>query len=168
MIFSDSRNFSRADAGLTRFDQYSIPVPKGNAISKRPFDMTSRIAYSSASRFGSMKFGGTPPNADPRPLDLRNQSGCHDVWRGHHAVHGVVMFVEHDGIEAKPVCQHKLLKVALVQLMPLHRIVKLIRKIDPGCLVLLMVLWQVHIRHEVHRVESKTCAHSLPKMTNDN
>jgi hypothetical protein len=26
----------------------------------RPFDMTSRIAYSSASRFGSMRFGGVP------------------------------------------------------------------------------------------------------------
>ena len=60
MTFNDSWNFSRAVTGLTGFDQYSIPVPSGNAISSRPFDITSSIAYSSASRFGSMKFGGTP------------------------------------------------------------------------------------------------------------
>ena len=60
MILSDSLNFSRAVAGLTGFDQYSMPVPSGNAISSRPFDMTSRMAYSSASRFGSMKLGGVP------------------------------------------------------------------------------------------------------------
>ena len=60
MIFSDSRNFSRAVAGFTGFDQYSMPVPSGNATSSRPFDITSSTAYSSASLFGSMKFGGVP------------------------------------------------------------------------------------------------------------
>ena len=56
----DSLNLSREVAGLTGFDQYSIPVPSGNATSSRPFDITSRMAYSSASRLGNMKFGGTP------------------------------------------------------------------------------------------------------------
>ena len=60
MILSDSLNRSRDVTGFTGFDQYSMPVPSGNAISRRPFERTSRIAYSSASRFGSMKFGGTP------------------------------------------------------------------------------------------------------------
>ncbi len=60
MILSNSLNFSRAVAGLTGFDQYSMPVPSGSAISRRPFDITSRMAYSSASRFGSMKLGGVP------------------------------------------------------------------------------------------------------------
>jgi hypothetical protein len=60
MILSDSRNFSRAVAGLTGFAQYSMPVPSGNATSSRPFDITSRIAYSSASRFGSIRLGGVP------------------------------------------------------------------------------------------------------------
>ena len=48
----DSRKRARAVAGLTALAQYSIPVPRGNATRRRPPDITSSIAYSSASRFG--------------------------------------------------------------------------------------------------------------------
>ena len=61
MMSIDSRNFARALAGLTtELLQYSMPVPSGKAISRRPPDMTSSIAYSSASRLGMTKLTGTP------------------------------------------------------------------------------------------------------------
>ena len=60
MILRDSRNLSRAVAGLTGWAQYSIPVPSGNATSSRPPDSTSSMAYSSARRLGSMRLGGVP------------------------------------------------------------------------------------------------------------
>ena len=51
---SDSRKRARAVVGLivALVDQYSIPVPSGKANSIRPPDITSSIAYSSATRFG--------------------------------------------------------------------------------------------------------------------
>jgi hypothetical protein len=52
MTSIDSRKRALAVAGLTEFAQYSIPVPSGMAISSRPPDMTSSMAYSSARRFG--------------------------------------------------------------------------------------------------------------------
>ncbi len=60
MMSSDSRKRARAVAGFTAFAQYSMPVPSGNATRSRPPDMTSSMAYSSASRFGYSKFGGVP------------------------------------------------------------------------------------------------------------
>jgi hypothetical protein len=54
MISTDSLNRARAVTGLTAvaLDQYSMPVPSGKANSMRPPDMTSSIAYSSATRLG--------------------------------------------------------------------------------------------------------------------
>ena len=51
---SASRKRARAVAGLMvpAFAQYSMPVPSGKAYSIRPPDITSSIAYSSATRFG--------------------------------------------------------------------------------------------------------------------
>jgi hypothetical protein len=47
-------------AGLIELAQYSMPVPSGKAISRRPPDITSSIAYASARRFGISRFAGTP------------------------------------------------------------------------------------------------------------
>ena len=52
MMSIDSRNLARAVAGLTALAQYSMPVPSGKAMRSRPPDMTSSMAYSSASRLG--------------------------------------------------------------------------------------------------------------------
>ena len=41
-------------------DQYSMPVPSGKPNSMRPPDMTSSIAYSSATRLGHDRLTGTP------------------------------------------------------------------------------------------------------------
>ena len=62
MMSSDSRKRARAVVGLTvpSLAQYSIPVPSGNAYSIRPPDMTSSIAYSSATRFGYWRLIGVP------------------------------------------------------------------------------------------------------------
>ena len=38
-------------------DQYSMPVPSGKPNSMRPPDMTSSIAYSSATRLGTRLIG---------------------------------------------------------------------------------------------------------------
>jgi hypothetical protein len=57
-----SRKRARAVVGLScpAFDQYSIPVPSGKPYSIRPPDMTSSIAYSSATRDGHDRLIGTP------------------------------------------------------------------------------------------------------------
>ena len=62
MISRPSRNRAREDAGLSwaALDQYSMPVPSGKPNSMRPPDITSSIAYSSATRLGHERFGGTP------------------------------------------------------------------------------------------------------------
>ena len=62
MTSSDSRKRARAVAGLIvpALAQYSMPVPSGKAYSIRPPDMTSSIAYSSATRFGYSRLMGTP------------------------------------------------------------------------------------------------------------
>ena len=41
-------------------DQYSMPVPSGKPNSIRPLDITSSIAYSSATREGQERLIGTP------------------------------------------------------------------------------------------------------------
>ena len=45
---------------MPSFDQYSMPVPSGNAYSMRPPVITSSIAYSSATRFGYCRLIGVP------------------------------------------------------------------------------------------------------------
>ena len=62
MISSASRKRARAVAGLIwpGFDQYSMPVPSGIPYSIRPPDMTSSIAYSSATRAGHDRLIGMP------------------------------------------------------------------------------------------------------------
>jgi hypothetical protein len=57
-----SRKRARAVVGLIwpALDQYSMPVPRGKPNSMRPFDITSSIAYSSATRDGHERLIGTP------------------------------------------------------------------------------------------------------------
>ena len=70
------------------------------------------------------------------------------------------MLVEHDGIEAQTIGENQLLKVLLVELVSLFRIVELVWEVYPRGLVVLVIFWKMHKRHEVHHVESNTCAHS--------
>ena len=62
MISRFSRKRARAVVGLSwpAFDQYSMPVPSGKPYSMRPPDITSSIAYSSATRDGHERLIGTP------------------------------------------------------------------------------------------------------------
>ena len=59
---SPSRKRARAVVGLIwpALDQYSMPVPSGKPYSIRPLDITSSIAYSSATRDGHERLIGMP------------------------------------------------------------------------------------------------------------
>jgi hypothetical protein len=103
--------------------------------------------------------GGVPQNANPGVLDARHQVRGDQVGRRHHAVAGVVMLVDDDGIEPEPVGEFQFRQILLVKQECLFRIVELVRKIDPKGFVFLVVGWKVNIGHEVHDIESDVFRH---------
>jgi hypothetical protein len=70
-----------------------------------------------------------------------------------------VVFVDHHRIEPDLVGDHEFRKVALIERVALFGIVIFVRKIDPGRFVVLMVLGKMHIRHEVHEIETDGAVH---------
>ena len=73
MTSRPSRKRARDVAGFSwaALDQYSIPVPSGKPNSMRPPDMTSSIAYSSATRLGHDRLIGTPATMSLTRLSLQ-------------------------------------------------------------------------------------------------
>ena len=58
------------------------------------------------------------PHADFGVLDLRNDHRGDQVWRRHHAVRRIVMFINDDCVKAEPIGKNELGDVLLVELMP--------------------------------------------------
>jgi hypothetical protein len=71
------------------------------------------------------------------------------------------MLVDDDRVVAEPIRQNQFLQVTLIELVAALRCIELVGKIDPSGFELLVIFRQMHIRHEVHRVETKS-AHSSP------
>ncbi len=76
------------------------------------------------------------------------------------------MLVDHDRVEADLVGNHQFRKIALIERMPLLGVIIFVRKIDPGRFVVLMIVREMHIRHEVHEIETDGAVHrDLPLAT---
>ena len=69
------------------------------------------------------------------------------------------MLVQHDCIESQTIRQNELLYVALIELVTFFRVIEFIREIDPRRFVVFVVFRQMHVGHEVHHIESQSCAH---------
>ncbi len=152
MISSDSRKRARAVAGLTALAQYSMPVPSGNATRRRPPDITSSMAYSSARRFGYSKFGRSAEHADPA-LRLRDERRGGEVRRRVHRVLRVVVLVQDEAVVPELVGQHHLVEVPVVELVAELRVVVPVREVDPQRRTVFVVARQVRVREEVEVVE---------------
>jgi hypothetical protein len=116
------------------------------------------MAYSSARRFGYSRFGGAP-HADFGVLDLRDDRCGNQTRRRHHAVAGVVVLVDDDGVEADLVGEQKFSEIPLIKFVAALGIVIFVRKVDPKRFVVLVILRQMHIGHEVHEIETDSAAH---------
>ena len=72
------------------------------------------------------------------------------------------MLVDHDRVVAEPIRQHQFLQVALIKLVAALGVIEFVGEVDPGRFELLVVFRQMHIGHEVHRVETKSTHPSPP------
>ena len=99
------------------------------------------------------------PHADLGVAGLRNERGGDQVRRRHHAVGGVVMLVDDDGVEAELVGEHELGQIALVERMAALGIIIFVREIHPQRLELLVVLGEMHVGKKMHEIEANIAAH---------
>ena len=83
----------------------------------------------------------------------RQRAGQH-VGRRHHAVGGLVMFVDADPVEAELVGEFQFVQIAVVKLRALFRIVIGVGQGDPGRLVMLQKIGvDILVRHQVKEME---------------
>ena len=112
------------------------------------------------------QIGRCPPHADLCLLHLGDDRRCDQIRRRHHAVGGVVMFVDHDGVKADPLGEDKFSEITLVELRPLFWVVVFVWKVHPDRMIVFVVLRQMRIRHEMHEIEAHAVAHEgLPVTT---
>ena len=159
---SPSRKRARAVTGSVRdaFDQYSMPVPSGNPNSIRRPDMTSSIAYSSATRFGVERLSGIPATMILIRLRARDHVAGPHARRGHQAERRVVVLVEADAVVAELLDQHDLAGVALVELMRAHRVELAVRHVHPARREPPVVPRDVRVVVAVHDVELDVVEHA--------
>ncbi len=106
------------------------------------------------------------PHADFGVLDLRNDRCGNQTRRRHHAVAGVVVLVDDDGVEADLVGEQKFSEIPLIKFVAALGIVIFVREVDPERFVVLVILRQMHVRHKVHKIETDSAAHGdLPLAT---
>jgi hypothetical protein len=73
-----------------------------------------------------------------------------------------VVFVHHDGVVTEPVREHQFLQIALIEVVAAFGVVVFVGKTDLGRFELFVVFRQMHVGHEVHRVETKRGTHWSP------
>ena len=128
MILSDSLNLLARGRRIDRVR----PVLHAGAERQRDLEPALRHDVEDGILLGQAvrqhEVGRRAPHADAGVLGLRHEGGGDQVRRRHHAVDGVVVLVDDDGVEAEPVGQHQLAQIAVIELVALLGVEVLVRE----------------------------------------